>query len=136
VIQNGVLCIVLLPPTTSTSIYNETIYLYDHRAWCACHHAVRVVFNQGWDCIHARFDRVDGVDELQNMISAGEYDLPSSCQDGYLDVVSIRRDFHLGQIKLGLSNAQRLCKCREATIIIKDKVAVQLDGEPWHQNAC
>jgi len=62
-------------------------------------------------------------------------ELPSSCQDGYLDVVSIRGAFHLGQIKVGLSNAQRLCQCREATITIKNKVAVQLDGEPWRQRS-
>jgi diacylglycerol kinase (ATP) len=60
---------------------------------------------------------------------------PSSCQDGYLDVVSIRGAFHLGQIKVGLSNAQRLCQCREATITIRNKVAVHVDGEPWRQRA-
>jgi diacylglycerol kinase (ATP) len=90
-----------------------------------------------------RFDRVDSADELHNMMSPEERfahvtacDMPSSCQDGYLDVVSIRGAFHLGQIKVGLSNAQRLCQCREATIVIKNKVAVQVDGEPWRQNTC
>ena len=62
-------------------------------------------------------------------------DIPCSCQDGYLEIVSIRGAFHLGQIKVGLSNAQRLCQCREATIVIRNKVAVQVDGEPWRQNA-
>ena len=61
-------------------------------------------------------------------------DLPSSCQDGYLDVVSIRGTFHLGQIRVGLSNAQLLCQCKEATITLKKKIAVQIDGEPWRQN--
>jgi hypothetical protein len=61
---------------------------------------------------------------------------PSSCQDGVLDIVSIRGAFHLGQIRVGLSNAQKLCQCREATIIIKRKVSVQIDGEPWRQNVC
>jgi hypothetical protein len=42
----------------------------------------------------------------------------------------------LGQIRVGLSNAQKLCQCREATIIIKRKVSVQIDGEPWRQNIC
>lgn len=59
--------------------------------------------------------------------------LPNSCQDGYLEVVSIRGAFHLGQIKVGLSNAQRLCQCSEASISIKNQVAVQVDGEPWRQ---
>jgi diacylglycerol kinase (ATP) len=63
-------------------------------------------------------------------------DLPSSCQDGLLDIVSVRGTFHLGQIRVGLSTAQKLCQCREATIIIKRKVSVQIDGEPWRQNVC
>lgn len=62
-------------------------------------------------------------------------DGPSSCQDGLLDIVSIRGAFHLGQIKVGLSNAQRLCQCRRVTIKIKSKVAVQIDGEPWRQSS-
>lgn len=63
-------------------------------------------------------------------------DRPSSCQDGLLDIVSVRGTFHLGQIRVGLSNAQKICQCREATIIIKRKVSVQIDGEPWRQNVC
>ncbi|KAL7551853.1 hypothetical protein ACHAWF_015059 [Thalassiosira exigua] len=58
----------------------------------------------------------------------------SSCQDGLLDVVSIRGTFHLGQIRVGLSNAQLLCQCRLATVTLKKKIAVQIDGEPWRQN--
>ena len=60
-------------------------------------------------------------------------DMPSSCQDGMLDVVSIRGAFHLGQIRVGLSHAKRLCQCHEATVIIKRKTAVHIDGEPWRQ---
>mmetsp|Transcript_6662 Transcript_6662/g.19498 ORF Transcript_6662/g.19498 Transcript_6662/m.19498 type:complete len:991 (+) Transcript_6662:320-3292(+) len=63
-------------------------------------------------------------------------DRPSSCQDGLLDIVSIRGTFHLGQIRVGISNADRLCQCREARIVIKKKVPVQIDGEPWRQNVC
>jgi len=88
-------------------------------------------------------DRADSLDDLQTILSEEEKyervtacDRPSSCQDGVLDVVSIRGAFHLGQIKVGLSNAQRLCQCREAKIIIKNKVAVQIDGEPWRQKPC
>ncbi|EED91322.1 diacylglycerol kinase, partial [Thalassiosira pseudonana CCMP1335] len=54
--------------------------------------------------------------------------------NGLLDVVSIRGTFHLGQIRVGLSNAQLLCQCREAVVTLKKKVAVQIDGEPWRQN--
>jgi diacylglycerol kinase (ATP) len=88
-------------------------------------------------------DRTDSADDLHKMLSTEEQyarvtacDMPSSCQDGYLDVVSIRGAFHLGQIKVGLSNAVRICQCREATITIRNKVAVQVDGEPWRQRAC
>jgi diacylglycerol kinase (ATP) len=88
-------------------------------------------------------DRTDSADDLHKMLTAEEQyarvtacDMPSSCQDGYLDVVSIRGAFHLGQIKVGLSNAVRICQCREAAITIRNKVAVQVDGEPWRERAC
>jgi hypothetical protein len=87
-------------------------------------------------------ERVDSLTDLQTAALTTEEkwarvtacEMPSSCQDGLLDVVSIRGTFHLGQIKVGLSNAQRLCQCKEATIIVKKKVAVQIDGEPWRQD--
>lgn len=88
-------------------------------------------------------DRIDSSEDLSQLLTDDQRyekvtacDGPSSCQDGILDVVSIRGAFHLGQIRVGLSNAQRLCQCREATIHIKRKVAVQIDGEPWRQNVC
>ena len=91
----------------------------------------------------ATLDRVDSSENLLRDVMTAEEkfahvtacNLPSSCQDGFLDVVSIRGAFHLGQIKVGLSNAQRLCQCREATITIRNKVAVHVDGEPWRQRA-
>lgn len=90
-------------------------------------------------------DRVDSLDDLHLLPVLSDEDRfdrvtacdrPSSCQDGILEIVSIRGAFHLGQIKVGLSNAQRLCQCREAKITIKSKVAVQIDGEPWRQRPC
>jgi len=63
-------------------------------------------------------------------------DSPSSCQDGMLDVVSIKSVFHMGQIKVGLSRAQLICQCSEVTIKLKKKVPVQIDGEPWKQSSC
>jgi len=88
--------------------------------------------------------RLDSSEDLQTVFSDDEdmfsrvtaCDRPSSCQDGLLEIVSIRGAFHLGQIKVGLSNAQRLCQCREAKITIRNKVAVQVDGEPWRQRPC
>ncbi|KAL9188324.1 hypothetical protein ACHAXT_006702 [Thalassiosira profunda] len=81
--------------------------------------------------------RNDSIEDLTNLDESREItacDLPSSCQDGLLDVVSIRGTFHLGQIRVGLSNAQLLCQCRVATVTLKKKIAVQIDGEPWRQN--
>jgi len=59
---------------------------------------------------------------------------PSSCQDGRLDVISHRGNFHLGQIRVGLSYGQRLCQCTKVRIKMKNGLAVQLDGEPWKQD--
>jgi diacylglycerol kinase (ATP) len=87
-------------------------------------------------------ERVDSMDDLHQLSEEDRFahvtacNMPSSCQDGILEIVSIRGAFHLGQIKVGLSNAQRLCQCREATIQIRQKMAVQGDGEPWRQSAC
>jgi len=93
------------------------------------------------------FARVDSIEDIltlesdssgmslsERLAKVTACDLPSSCQDGLLDVVSIRGTFHLGQIRVGLSNAQLLCQCREAVVSLKKKVAIQIDGEPWRQN--
>merc|ERR1712151_1166228 len=50
-----------------------------------------------------------------------------------LDIVAVRGTFHLGQIRLGLGHAELICQCRAATIQLKKKVAVQIDGEPWKE---
>lgn len=60
---------------------------------------------------------------------------PSSCQDGKLDVISHRGNFNLGQIRVGLTNAQRLCQCSKVKITMKKSIAVQVDGEPWKQDS-
>jgi diacylglycerol kinase (ATP) len=91
------------------------------------------------------FPRNDSIEDLteyeapkelsfeEKVASLTACDKPSSCQDGLLDVVSVRGAFHLGQIRVGLSNADLLCQCREATVTLKKRVAVQIDGEPWRQ---
>ena len=88
-------------------------------------------------------DRIDSVEDLASLPLTEEEkfhrvtacDRPSSCQDGFLDVVSVRGSFHLGQIRVGLSTCQQLCQCRELSIIFKRRVTVQLDGEPWRQSS-
>jgi hypothetical protein len=37
-------------------------------------------------------------------------DTPSSCQDGRIEVISHSGNFHLGQIRVGLSTAKKLCQ--------------------------
>merc|ERR1712038_400154 len=69
--------------------------------------------------------------KLENLLAC---DSPSSCQDGRLDVLSIRGNFHLGQIRVGLANAQCLCQCSKVKIELKKSAAVQIDGEPWKQD--
>jgi len=88
-------------------------------------------------------DRVDSSDDLSAQMSEEEIfsrvtacDRQASCQDGLLDIVSVRGLVHLGQCKVGIGNAQRLAQCREIKIVIKKKVAVQIDGEPWRQKEC
>ena len=89
------------------------------------------------------FREEDGVDDVSICLTDEERfakvtscERPSSCQDGFLDVVSVRGSFHLGQIRVGLSTCQQLCQCRDLKIVTKRKVPVQLDGEPWSQSAC
>jgi len=82
----------------------------------------------------ARNESIEDLTELETSTELTACASPSSCQDGLLDVVSIRGAFHLGQIRVGLSHAQLLCQCREARVTLKKKVAVQIDGEPWRQN--
>jgi Diacylglycerol kinase accessory domain len=91
---------------------------------------------------HLNLSRVDSIDDLQPLTEENKgshilgLDRPSSCQDGILEIVSVRGTFHLGQIRVGLSNATRICQASEVKIIIKKKVAIQIDGEPWRQSAC
>ena len=77
-------------------------------------------------------DEVESDDmKLDRLLSC---DSPSSCQDGRLDVISIRGNFHLGQIRVGLAKAQKLCQCSSLKIELSKSVAIQLDGEPWKQD--
>lgn len=69
-------------------------------------------------------------DKLERIIAC---DTPSSCQDGRIEVISHSGNFHLGQIRVGLSTAKKVCQCGTVRIKLKKKIAVQIDGEPWMQ---
>ena len=58
-------------------------------------------------------DLMCGDDTLEEILKRREN--PSSCQDGMLDIVSIRGCLHLGQINVGLSSASLVCQCREVS---------------------
>jgi hypothetical protein len=47
-----------------------------------------------------RNDSYEEIAELEIPRELASCDSPSSCQDGLLDVVSIRGTFHLGQVRL------------------------------------
>jgi len=90
------------------------------------------------------FDRVESCEEqpTATTIENDKYNQlfscsrPSSCQDGKLDIISIRGTFHLGQIQVGLGHGLRLCQASKVEVITKKKLAVQIDGEPWLQSEC
>ena len=75
------------------------------------------------------------LDHEEKLSKVTACDMPSSCQDGLLDIVSIKSIFHMGQIKVGLSRAQLICQCSEVEIRLKKRVPLQIDGEPWKQNS-
>ncbi|GMH86786.1 hypothetical protein TrVE_jg737 [Triparma verrucosa] len=60
----------------------------------------------------------------------------SSCQDGMLDIVSIKGCLHLGQINVGLSQAEKIAQAEKIEIWVDRKFPCQLDGEPWGQGKC
>ena len=53
-----------------------------------------------------------------------------------IDIVSVKGCLHIGQLTIGLSSAQRLCQASEIEIRTKNRMPVQIDGEPWGQKEC
>ena len=72
----------------------------------------------------------------QKLMRVTECSLPSSCQDGFLDVLSVRGTFHLGQIRVGIGSSDQICQCKEVKITLNKTIAIQIDGEPWMQKPC
>lgn len=93
------------------------------------------MLSNSYDDNHASYDLDTSMtetleDKLERIIAC---DTPSSCQDGRIEVISHSGNFHLGQIRVGLSTAKKLCQCSTVRIKLKKKIAVQIDGEPWMQ---
>jgi hypothetical protein len=74
--------------------------------------------------------------DKEKLIRLTECNLPSSCQDGLIDVISVRGTFHLGQIRVGIGSSDQICQSREMKITLKKSTAIQIDGEPWMQKPC
>jgi len=61
---------------------------------------------------------------------------PQRMNDGLIEVVGVGGPFHLGQLQVGLSQAQRLGQCRKLQVTILKPIPVQIDGEPQEQQPC
>ena len=61
---------------------------------------------------------------------------PQRMNDGWIEVVGVGGPFHLGQMQVGLSHAQRLRQCSKLQVTIHKPIPVQIDGEPWQQDPC
>lgn len=59
-----------------------------------------------------------------------------SMDDGKLEVLAVYGSFHLGKLTVGLSRATRLAQASRIAIITKEKLPMQIDGEPFRQEAC
>ena len=56
--------------------------------------------------------------------------------DQLFEAVSVDGPLHLGQIKTGISNAQKLGQCKRVELQLLDKMHIQFDGEPEFLPPC
>jgi len=63
-------------------------------------------------------------------------DVPQSMSDGILEVVAVYGTWHLGQLQVGLSKAERLARGRHIRLVMSGTLPMQIDGEPWMQGPC
>lgn len=59
-----------------------------------------------------------------------------SMDDGKLEVLAVYGSFHLGKLTVGLSRATRLAQASRIELTTKEKLPMQIDGEPFRQEAC
>lgn len=59
-----------------------------------------------------------------------------SISDGKLEVLALYSSFHMAQLQVGLSTPHHVGQASTITIKFKDKLPVQVDGEPWLQRPC
>ncbi|MCO5572831.1 hypothetical protein L7F22_026590 [Adiantum nelumboides] len=75
-----------------------------------------------------------GVDLWQNEEDLEEFQ-PQSMHDKVLEVVGICGTWHLGKLQMGLSSPQRLGQGQSIQLHTDSGFPVQIDGEPWVQEA-
>ena len=75
----------------------------------------------------------DGLPVPNELKSSTMAQVKSSFSDGVLEVVAIGGVIHMGRLAVGLASAQRLCQCRSLSLTTKEKIPMQVDGEPWVQ---
>lgn len=75
-----------------------------------------------------------GVDLWQNEEDLEKF-VPQSMHDKLLEVVGICGTWHLGKLQMGLSSPQRLAQGHVIKLHMESDFPVQIDGEPWMQNA-
>ncbi|XP_054283821.1 diacylglycerol kinase epsilon-like [Macrosteles quadrilineatus] len=74
-----------------------------------------------------------GVD-LWSLLKQDMPDLPEqSISDGKLEVVAVYSSFHIAQLQVGLSSPHYIGQASSVKIKLKNKMAMQVDGEPWNQ---
>lgn len=56
--------------------------------------------------------------------------------DGRFEVIGISSSFHMAQIQVNLAEPIRFGQASHARVLVKSKVPMQSDGEPWEQNHC
>jgi len=59
-----------------------------------------------------------------------------SMDDGKLEVLAVYGSFHLGKLTVGLSRATRLAQASRIELTTKERLPMQIDGEPFRQDAC
>lgn len=70
------------------------------------------------------------------MGAAGKNIPIQSCDDGLLEVIGLYSTFHIAQLQIGLSEPLRLGQGRHVKIHLKERLPIQVDGEPWEQSSC
>ena len=74
--------------------------------------------------------RLNGLsNNISSLLQKMKYD-ECSYNDGLIDVCYVRGVYHLGQIKVGLSDSKLLTQAKTVRIKVKKPLPIQTDGEP------